>query len=69
MDRASELRLCYSLLVGVRILHPNTIFMKHIFLIFSFLTILNFLFLTDLFNVLTGMTPSLLQSHDLKKIF
>ena len=59
MHRASELRLYYSSSVGVRILPPNTIFMKNIFLYF--------LFLTDLFNVLAGTTPTLLQSNDLEK--
>ena len=29
---------------------------------------LYFLFLTNLFNVLAGTTPSLLQSHNVKKI-
>ena len=45
---------------GVRILHLNTIFILNIFLYFRFLT--------NLFNVLVGTTPSLLQSHNVKKI-
>ena len=38
MDRASELRLYYSSSVVnlVRILHPNTVFMKNIFFILTF---------------------------------
>ena len=51
-DRASVLRLYYSSSVGVRILPPNTIFMKNIFLYFLFL------FLANLFNVLAGTFTS-----------
>ena len=53
MDRASGLRLYNSSSVGVRILPLSTIFMK--------------IYFSNLFNILAVTTPSLLQSHDLKK--